>query len=58
MPHGMEVGLGPGNFVFDGKPPTPMTKGTPSHPPSHNFSPCASVVAKRLDGLRWNLVWR
>ena len=26
----MEVGLGPGNFVFDGDPATPRTKGTPT----------------------------
>jgi len=28
MPLGMEVGLGPGNFVFDGNPAPPEKKGT------------------------------
>jgi len=28
MPLGMEVGLGPGDFVFDGDPATPRKKGT------------------------------
>jgi len=31
MPLGMEVGLGPGDFVFDGD-PAPPEKGTPPHP--------------------------
>ena len=26
----MEVGLGPGDFVFDGNPATPRTEGTPT----------------------------
>jgi len=26
----MEVGLGPGDFVFDGDPATPRTEGTPT----------------------------
>jgi len=30
MALGMEVGLGPGNFVFDGDPATPRTEGTPT----------------------------
>jgi len=30
MALGMEVGLGPGNFVFDGDPVTPRTEGTPT----------------------------
>jgi len=46
MPLGMEVGLGPGDFVFDGDPAIPRKKGTPS---PHNFWPM-SIVAKRLDG--------
>jgi len=29
VPLGMEVGLGPGNFMFDGDPATPRQKGTP-----------------------------
>ena len=31
MPLGMEVGLGPGDFVFDGDPATPRTEGTPTN---------------------------
>jgi len=30
MALGMDVGLGPGNFVFDGDPATPSTEGTPT----------------------------
>ena len=30
MPLGMEVGLGPGDFVFDGDPTAPRKKGTPT----------------------------
>ena len=30
MALGMEVGLGPGDFVFDGDPATPKTEGTPT----------------------------
>jgi len=30
MPFGMEVGLSPGDFVFDGDPATPSKKGTPT----------------------------
>jgi len=30
MPLGMEVGLGPRDFVFDGDPATPNKKGTPT----------------------------
>ena len=29
---GMEVGLGPGDFVFDGNPALPREKGTAPHP--------------------------
>jgi len=36
MPLGMEVGHGPGNFVFDGDPAPPEKK---AQPPS-NFWPC------------------
>ena len=46
MALGMEVGLGPGDFVFDENPATPRTEGTPP-PPS--FWPIF-IVAKRLDG--------
>ena len=31
MALGMEVGLTPGNFVFDGDPATPRTEGTPTN---------------------------
>jgi len=37
MPFGMEVGLGPGDFVFDGDPATPRKK---AHPPQPIFGPC------------------
>jgi len=53
MALGMEVGLSPGDFVLDGDPASPPLKG---HSPP-NFRPM-SVVAKRLDGLRWHLAWR
>jgi len=43
MPLGMEVGLGPCDFVLDGD-PAPSKKGT-----DPNFRPI-SIVAKRLDG--------
>jgi len=41
MPLCMEVGLGPGDFVFDGDPARPRKK---AHPPSLNFWPM-SIVA-------------
>ena len=53
MALGMEVGLSAGDFVLGGDPASPPVKGH-SAP---NFRPM-SVVAKRLDGLRWYLVWR
>jgi len=37
MPLGMEVGLGAGEFVFDGDPATPEKGHTHSHP---IFGPC------------------
>jgi len=49
-PLGVEVGLGPGDFVFDGDPATPRKKGTPT---PTNFWPI-SIVAKRLDGYPGN----
>jgi len=52
MPLGLEVGLGPGDFVFDGDPATPEKGHTPP-----NFWPM-SIVAKRLDGSRCHLVQR
>jgi len=53
MPLGMEVGLGPDNFVLDGDPAPPPQKGGQS--PARNFRPM-SIVAKRLDGSRWHLI--
>jgi len=46
MALGMEVGIGPGDFVFDGDPATPRTEGTPST--TQFFA--MFIVAKRLDG--------
>jgi len=45
MALGMEVGLGPDDFVFDGDPATRRKEGTPTPP---KFWPM-SIVAKRLD---------
>jgi len=45
MPLGMEVSLGPGDFVLNGEPALPPQKGGGSP----NFWPI-SIVAKRLDG--------
>jgi len=57
MPLGMEVGLGPGDFVLDGDPaPHSAKKGAEIHP-SPNFQPM-SILAKRLDESRWHLAWR
>ena len=47
MPLGMEVGLNPGDFVFDGDPASLSPKR--GRNPLPNFRPM-SVVAKRLDG--------
>jgi len=48
------IGLSPGDFVLDGAwGPSFSSPGAQSH----NFRPM-SVVAKRLDGLRRQLVWR
>ena len=46
MPLGMEVDLGPGDFVLDGDPATPRKK---AHALPSNFWPM-SIVSKRLDG--------
>jgi len=48
MSLGMELGLGPGDFVLDGDPAHPFPKGGLS-PPFPNFGPMF-IVAKRLDG--------
>jgi len=45
MSLGMELGLGPGDFVLEGDPAPPPQKG--AEPP--NFRPMF-IVAKRLDG--------
>jgi len=47
MAVGMEVGLGLGDFVFDGDPAIPAEQK--AHPPPPNFWPMF-IVAKRLDG--------
>ena len=46
MPLGMEVGLGPGDFVFDGDPAPPPEEMAQPQP---NVWPM-SIVAKRLYG--------
>ena len=53
-PLGREVGFGPSDIVLDGDPAPPPQKGGRAPP---NFRPM-SVVAKRLDGSRFHLVWR
>jgi len=53
MPLGLELGLGPVDFVLDGDPAPLLKKG--AEPP--NFRPMF-IVAKRLDGSRWHLAWR
>jgi len=55
MPLGTEVGLGTGDFALDRDLAPPTQKGGTARSP--NFWPM-SVVAKRLDGSRWHLVWR
>jgi len=51
MPLGTEVGLGPEDIVLHGDPALPLQKGGGS--PLPNLLPM-SVVAKLLDGSRWN----
>ena len=55
MPLGMEIGLGPVDFVLDGQPVHPPQKGGGA--PLPNFRPI-SIVAKRLDASGCHLVWR
>ena len=43
MPFGMEVGLGPGDFVLDGDPAHPLLREKRAQPPL-NFRPI-SIVA-------------
>jgi len=52
MKLGVEVGLGPGHIVLDGKPAPPLQRGTAA-----NFR-SISVVAKGLYGARCHLVGR
>ena len=51
MPLGMEVGLCPGDFVYDGDSATARTEGAP--PPASFWT--MFIVAKRLDGWRRQL---
>jgi len=46
MPLGMEVGIGPGDFVLDGTPLPPQKGAEP--PPKKNCP--MFIVAKQLDG--------
>jgi len=55
MPLGMELGLGPGDFVLDGDSAPPPQKGRSL--PHPNFRPMF-IGAKRLDGSRLYLAWR
>ena len=55
MPLGMEVGLSPGDLVFDEDPATPEKKAQHPHP---IFGPCLLWPAKRLDGSKCHLVRR
>jgi len=50
---GMELGLGPGDFVLDGDPASPSPKGAGAPPQKKNRP--MFIVAKRLDG--WYLAW-
>ena len=52
MSLGMEVGLGPGDFVLDGDPAPFPQKGVGAP----NFQPML-IIAKRLDGTKYHLVW-
>jgi len=53
MPLGMDVGLSPGDFGFNGDPAALPKKG--AEPP--NFWPIF-IVTKRLDESRCHLAWR
>jgi len=53
IPLGTAVGLSLGDIVLDEDPAAPLQKGRSLL----NFRPM-SVVAKRLDGLKYHLVWR
>jgi len=58
MPLGMEVGLGPGDFVLDGDPAPSLQKGGGSAAPPPKKNRPMFIVAKPLDGSRWHLVRR
>ena len=53
MPLGMEVCLGPGDFVLDGDPATAAPKGGGALPSLRQMS----IVVERLDGSRCYLAW-
>ena len=58
MSRGMEVGLNPGNIVFDADPsppPLPPPKKGQSSPTHFLTMP---FVVKQLDGLGCHLVWK
>jgi len=54
MTLGMEVGLGPGDFVSDGDPAAPPQKG--AEPPI--FGPCLLRPNGWMDEASWYLAWR
>ena len=49
MSLGMEVGLGPGDFVLDEDPAAPIQKGGGAPPPKKKIRRMF-IAAKRLDG--------
>jgi len=54
MSRGMELGIGPGDFVLDGDPAPLPQKGERGAEPPPNFRPMF-IVAKRLDASRFHL---
>ena len=57
MPLGMEIGLGPGDFVLDGDhAPLPKNPKKRVEPPKNILA--MFIVAKRLDGSSWHLARR
>jgi len=54
MSLGMEIGLSPVDFMFDGDPASLPKKGAGPFP---NFRPI-SIVTKQLGASRCQLVWR
>ena len=59
---GMEVGLGPGHIVLDGKPAPQKRVTAPNFRPmfvvADDKSLIITIVAKRLDGSRCHLIGR